>query len=55
MLVAPSDPREWNLLSSNAWINFIGLNNLTVEGWGKLDGQGQKWWEQSCKRNTTNV
>ncbi|MCO5549993.1 hypothetical protein L7F22_003470 [Adiantum nelumboides] len=52
-LVAPSEPYSLSRSNSNSWLHFSQLNNLTVEGGGTVDGQGQKWWTQSCKRNKT--
>ncbi|CAN8317895.1 unnamed protein product [Cochlearia groenlandica] len=35
------------------WITFNGVNDLTVEGGatGTVNGNGETWWENSCKRN----
>ncbi|KAI5072137.1 hypothetical protein GOP47_0012243 [Adiantum capillus-veneris] len=54
ILVAPADPSLWNKSHSNAWLHFSHLSGLSVEGGGTIDGQGQQWWDQSCKRNKKN-
>lgn len=53
-LIAPSEPHTWNKSNSNAWLHFSHMNDLTVEGGGTIDGQGQQWWAQSCKTKKTN-
>lgn len=53
-IIAPSDPHVWNGLNSRRWLYFDRLNNLEVKGGGTINGMGQKWWAQSCKRNATN-
>ncbi|GAV66002.1 Glyco_hydro_28 domain-containing protein [Cephalotus follicularis] len=53
-IIAPEDPGTWDSLDQRKWLYFHGVNHLTVEGGGTINGRGQKWWEQSCKINTTN-
>uniref|UniRef100_K7ME93 endo-polygalacturonase n=1 Tax=Glycine max TaxID=3847 RepID=K7ME93_SOYBN len=33
------------------WIKFENVTNLRVDGGGTINGNGRKWWENSCKRN----
>ncbi|EXB32775.1 Polygalacturonase QRT2 [Morus notabilis] len=33
------------------WIQFENVQNLRVEGGGTIDGNGRKWWRNSCKIN----
>ncbi|KAG2238175.1 hypothetical protein Bca52824_092591 [Brassica carinata] len=35
------------------WITFDGLNSLSVDGGatGTVNGNGETWWQNSCKRN----
>ncbi|THF99461.1 hypothetical protein TEA_016333 [Camellia sinensis var. sinensis] len=54
-IVAPKDPDVWDGLNPRKWLYFHGVNHLTVEGGGIIDGMGQEWWSQSCKINKTNV
>lgn len=37
------------------WIVFEAVNNLRVEGGGRIDGNGNKWWPNSCKTNPSLV
>ncbi|XP_010464443.1 PREDICTED: polygalacturonase QRT2-like [Camelina sativa] len=42
----PSDYRE-----RRHWIVFENVDNLRVEGGGRIDGNGHIWWPKSCKIN----
>ncbi|XP_041017298.1 probable polygalacturonase At1g80170 isoform X1 [Juglans microcarpa x Juglans regia] len=53
-IVAPEDPDAWYGMNPRKWIYFHGVNHLTIEGGGTINGMGQKWWAQSCKTNSTN-
>lgn len=33
------------------WLKFENLENLRVEGGGYINGNGETWWQKSCKRN----
>ncbi|TKY49602.1 Polygalacturonase protein [Spatholobus suberectus] len=33
------------------WIMFDNVTNLRVDGGGTINGNGRKWWENSCKTN----
>ncbi|CAH2054538.1 unnamed protein product [Thlaspi arvense] len=33
------------------WIVFEAVDNLRVEGGGRIDGNGKVWWPKSCKIN----
>ncbi|GAA0166936.1 hypothetical protein LIER_21982 [Lithospermum erythrorhizon] len=33
------------------WVVFYQLNHFTLDGGGTFDGNGQVWWETSCKVN----
>ncbi|XP_014499446.1 polygalacturonase isoform X1 [Vigna radiata var. radiata] len=33
------------------WIMFQNLTNLRVDGGGIINGNGRKWWQNSCKTN----
>ncbi|XP_057532990.1 polygalacturonase-like [Amaranthus tricolor] len=39
--------------STRRWLVFEEINNLYVEGGGKIDGNGMIWWKNSCKINKT--
>ncbi|GLT44805.1 hypothetical protein SLA2020_186820 [Shorea laevis] len=53
-IVAPKDPEAWNGLNPRKWLYFHGVNHLTVEGSGTINGMGQEWWARSCKINPKN-
>jgi hypothetical protein len=53
--MAPKDPGAWFGMNPRKWLYFHGVNHLTVEGGGTINGMGQKWWARSCKTNSTNV
>ncbi|KAL0699305.1 hypothetical protein Bca4012_055427 [Brassica carinata] len=42
----PSDYKERRF-----WIVFHTVDNLRVEGGGRIDGNGKIWWPKSCKIN----
>ncbi|XP_057726250.1 probable polygalacturonase At1g80170 isoform X3 [Arachis stenosperma] len=52
-IVAPKDPAVWNGLNQRKWLYFHGVNHLTVEGGGSINGMGHEWWARSCKTNST--
>ncbi|GAV86059.1 Glyco_hydro_28 domain-containing protein [Cephalotus follicularis] len=37
------------------WLHFKNLENFSVEGGGTINGNGQKWWNDSCKINKSLV
>ncbi|KAL9321744.1 hypothetical protein ACSQ67_009797 [Phaseolus vulgaris] len=48
--------RAWPVISAYGkqrllWIMFQNLTNLRVDGGGTINGNGRKWWENSCKTN----
>ncbi|XP_004486687.1 probable polygalacturonase At1g80170 isoform X2 [Cicer arietinum] len=53
-IVAPRNPEAWRGLNKRKWIYFHGVNHLSIDGGGTLDGKGQEWWSRSCKINSTN-
>ncbi|KAK7261908.1 hypothetical protein RIF29_28232 [Crotalaria pallida] len=53
-IVAPRDPLVWHGLNQHKWLYFHGVNQLTVDGGGRINGMGHEWWARSCKINTTN-
>ncbi|XP_073053387.1 probable polygalacturonase At1g80170 isoform X1 [Primulina eburnea] len=55
VIVAPQDPEVWSGLDVHKWLYFHGVDYLTVEGDGKINGMGQEWWARSCKTNTSNL
>ncbi|XP_047165310.1 probable polygalacturonase At1g80170 isoform X1 [Vigna umbellata] len=53
-IVAPQDPAVWLGLNQRKWLYFHGVNHLTVDGGGSVNGMGEEWWARSCKINSTN-
>ncbi|KAJ0007205.1 hypothetical protein Pint_30079 [Pistacia integerrima] len=53
-IVAPEDPDAWKGLNHRKWLYFHGVNHLTVEGGGTINGMGWEWWARSCKINPAN-
>ncbi|CAK9310411.1 unnamed protein product [Citrullus colocynthis] len=51
---APKDPNAWAGLNPRKWLYFRGVNHLTLEGGGEINGMGYEWWMRSCKINSTN-
>ena len=39
------------------WITFDSVNSLSVDGGatGTVNGNGETWWQNSCKRNEAQV
>ncbi|XP_050364772.1 polygalacturonase [Argentina anserina] len=37
----------------NHWIMFANVKNMIVQGPGTIHGNGQTWWQNSCKRKQT--
>ncbi|XP_022766693.1 polygalacturonase-like [Durio zibethinus] len=46
---ASDDQSDYNE-DSRHWLVFDSVENLVVEGGGTINGNGQIWWENSCKR-----
>nr|QDK56826.1 polygalacturonase [Mangifera indica] len=53
-IIAPKDPDAWKGLNTRKWLYFHGVNHLTVEGGGTINGMGWEWWARSCKINPAN-
>ncbi|KAG9449400.1 hypothetical protein H6P81_009365 [Aristolochia fimbriata] len=48
---ASSNINDWDGLNRRHWILFQKVANLTVQGSGTINGNGEIWWENSCKRD----
>ncbi|XP_068641991.1 polygalacturonase-like [Aristolochia californica] len=48
---ASSNMNDWDGLNRRHWIIFQKVSGLTVEGSGTINGNGEVWWKNSCKRN----
>ncbi|XP_065866746.1 probable polygalacturonase At1g80170 isoform X2 [Euphorbia lathyris] len=53
-IVAPKDPSSWKGLNRRKWLYFHGINHLTIDGGGTINGMGMRWWARSCKINPRN-
>ncbi|KAK7325225.1 hypothetical protein VNO77_29384 [Canavalia gladiata] len=54
-IIAPADPVVWDGLNQRKWLYFHGVNRLTIDGGGTINGRGQEWWARSCKINSSNT
>ncbi|GJM96996.1 hypothetical protein PR202_ga13886 [Eleusine coracana subsp. coracana] len=50
-LVASPNRADWNDKNRRYWIVFRGVDDLTINGGGTIDGSGETWWKNSCKIN----
>ncbi|KAI4348701.1 hypothetical protein L6164_009392 [Bauhinia variegata] len=53
-LEASADPSDYSK-DRNHWIIFDSVESLSVQGGGTINGNGNIWWENSCKRNKNNA
>ncbi|KAG9129526.1 hypothetical protein Leryth_013103 [Lithospermum erythrorhizon] len=45
IIVAPKNPSNWRCNDNcETWIEFRGVNGLSIHGTGTIDGRGQLWW-----------
>lgn len=51
---APDGPSAWTS-EIERWIVFGNITGLNINGRGHFDGNGQKWWDQSCKHHPGKV
>ncbi|XP_071727464.1 probable polygalacturonase At3g15720 [Rutidosis leptorrhynchoides] len=57
-IVAPKTMAGWrNCVKNRFWIVFSSINGLTINGPGRIDGQGSIWWgdqplSRKCERPT---
>lgn len=49
-LVASDNPSDYNQDPTH-WLMFDSVQKLTVKGGGAIDGNGNIWWQNSCKKN----
>jgi polygalacturonase len=50
-LVASPNRADWSDEDRRHWVVFRGVDGLTVDGGGAIDGNGETWWKNSCKVN----
>uniref|UniRef100_A0A7N0VMN6 Polygalacturonase n=1 Tax=Kalanchoe fedtschenkoi TaxID=63787 RepID=A0A7N0VMN6_KALFE len=50
VIIAPTR-KNFNPNCPNHWIRFANVDNLAMDGKGKLDGQGATWWKEISQVN----
>ncbi|KAI9113729.1 hypothetical protein K1719_014980 [Acacia pycnantha] len=49
-LMAPDGPDSWPKADSrNHWLVFYRLDQMTLNGTGTIEGNGEQWWDLPCK------
>ncbi|MED6217583.1 hypothetical protein PIB30_019172 [Stylosanthes scabra] len=49
-LMAPDGPDSWPESDSrNQWLVFYRLDQMSLNGTGTIEGNGDKWWDLPCK------
>lgn len=54
-IMAFEDPKTYHFPNENKvqdWLTFESVESLVVEGPGTINGNGEKWWQSSCKQNS---
>lgn len=46
-IIAPSGIDAWDGEDMKKWLEFSNVNGLVVNGNGKIDGQGEIWWQKA--------
>lgn len=54
-IIASGSPETWKGLDSSQWIAFKDVTGLNIYGSGIIDGQGIRWWDQSCRYHPNQV
>ncbi|PNX99652.1 polygalacturonase-like protein [Trifolium pratense] len=49
-LQASDNPSDYNQDPTH-WLMFDSIQKLTLNGGGTIDGNGNIWWQNSCKKN----
>ncbi|OVA16695.1 Glycoside hydrolase [Macleaya cordata] len=49
-IMAPDGPDSWfKSNSKRQWLVFYRINGFSFQGFGLIDGRGEKWWDLPCK------
>ncbi|XP_021769978.1 polygalacturonase At1g48100-like [Chenopodium quinoa] len=49
-VVPPDGPEQWpKNTSKHQWLVFYKVGGMSLQGGGRIDGRGGKWWELPCK------
>ncbi|XP_056692263.1 probable polygalacturonase At3g15720 [Spinacia oleracea] len=54
-LVAPDNRGSWKNCEANCWIVFSSVENLIVDGSGKINGTGSIWWQNNDPTTRDNA
>lgn len=55
MLIAPDGPDSWPEADSrNQWLVFYKLDQMSLNGTGTIEGNGDQWWDLPCKPHRVN-
>lgn len=54
-LVASPNRSDWSEKNRRHWIVLRAVSHLTVSGGGTISGNGEIWWQNSCKINRALV
>lgn len=50
MIIAPDGPDSWPEGDSrNQWLVFYRLDQMSLNGTGTIEGNGDQWWDLPCK------
>jgi hypothetical protein len=56
MLMAPDGPDSWpETDSKNQWLVFYKLDQMSLNGTGTIEGNGDQWWDLPCKPHRVNI
>ncbi|XP_059074674.1 probable polygalacturonase At1g80170 [Cryptomeria japonica] len=53
-IIAPAKKSAWKMADTSKWLEFSGISGLSIGGGGIINGQGQIWWQKSCKVDKKN-
>lgn len=52
----PDGPANWPATDSKKqWLVFYRVNNMTLQGGGTIEGNGEDWWNLPCKPHRVSV
>lgn len=54
--MAPDGPNSWPEKDSrDQWLVFYRLDQMTLNGKGIIEGNGDKWWDLPCKPHRVSI
>lgn len=54
-IIAPAYISGWTGCVGNSWLLFSNVDNLMINGSGKIDGQGENWWNKPKEHHKHKV